>query len=111
MPRKGERERRVEARLAARVRYEMWRRGLTLEKMARRIGTTKGALSKRLNESRGFDADLVYGIHTGLGIDADVLLDEAVPERFFVRGMPDMSDSPHGSGHGSSRSRPTGSDA
>lgn len=78
-----------------RIREERNKRGLTLQEVAERIGTTKGYLSEMERGARNVNSKWLGKISEALGCAPFELIDdESIPEDIFghVRDLLELSD-------------------
>jgi transcriptional regulator with XRE-family HTH domain len=61
----------------------MEERGWSQADLARALGVTKGVASRLVNIERSLGLDLFFLIHSKLGLDANKLLNDDPPSRFF----------------------------
>lgn len=81
---------RLSHRLVAHMRQIMARHGWSRYALAKKIGVSSSHLTRCFLGERGVGIDVFYALHTKLHIEADVLLHDDPPERFW-RPLPDES--------------------
>lgn len=79
----------LRGRLAAHLRQEMERQGWAQADLARALRCHPSVVSHLLLADRTMGLDLFARVHSRLGLDANRLLDEDPPARFFEPGAGD----------------------